>query len=72
MELLSNHVLDPFSSRIDREINGFAWGLEVNNGVRERELLLCFECAEVRKRGAGWFVFLFLPLGKKWKGIYTP
>ena len=37
MELLSNQDLDPFPSRIDREINGFAWGLEVNNGVRERE-----------------------------------
>ena len=37
MELLSNRVLDPFSSRIDGEINGFAWGLEVNNGGRERE-----------------------------------
>ena len=34
--MLSNRVLDPFSSRIDREINGFAWGLEVNNEVRER------------------------------------
>ena len=56
MELLSNQVLDPFPSRIDGEINGFAWGLEVNNGVREREPLLCFECAEVRKKGAGLFV----------------
>ena len=37
MELLSNRVWDPFSSRIDREINGFAWELEINNGVRERE-----------------------------------
>ena len=36
MELLSNRVLDPFPSRIDEEINGFAWRLEVNNGVRER------------------------------------
>ena len=35
MELLSNRVLDPFLSRIDGEINGFAWGLEVNNGGRE-------------------------------------
>ena len=50
MELLSNRVLDTFPSRIDREINGFAWGLEVNNGGRERELLLCFEHAEVRKK----------------------
>ena len=53
MELLSNRVWDPFSSRIDGEINGFAWRLEVNNGVRVTELLLCFECAEVRKKGAG-------------------
>ena len=37
MELLSNQVLDPFPSRIDGKINGFAWGLEVNNGGRERE-----------------------------------
>ena len=42
MELLSNQVLDHFSLMIDMEINEFAWGLEVNNGVRERELLLCF------------------------------
>ena len=41
MELLSNRVLDPFPSRIDGEINGFAWGLEVNNGGREKESL-CF------------------------------
>ena len=74
MRLLSYQVLDPYPSRIDGEINGFAWGLEVNNGVseRERELLLCFECAEVRKRGAGWFIFLFLLLEKKGKGIYIP
>ena len=32
--------------------------------------MLCFECAEVIKKGAGSFVFL--PLGKKGKGIYTP
>ena len=50
MELLSNRVLDPFPSRIDGEINGFAWGLEVNNGGREGELLLCFGYAEVRKK----------------------
>ena len=50
MELLSNRVLDPFSSMIDGEINGFAWGLEVNNGGRETELLLCFGCAKVRKK----------------------
>ena len=42
MKLLSNRVLDPFPSRIDGEINGFAWGLEVNNGLREIELLLYF------------------------------
>ena len=53
MELLSNRVLDTYPSRIDGEINGFAWRLEVNNGVRVTELLLCFECAEVRKKGAG-------------------
>ena len=35
MELLSNQVVDSFPSRIDGEINGFAWGLEVNNGGRE-------------------------------------
>ena len=35
MELLSNRVLDPFSSGIDGKINGCAWGLEVNNGGRE-------------------------------------
>ena len=56
VELLSNHFWHLFLSRIDGEINGFAWGLEVNNGVSERELLLCFECAEVRKKGAGWFI----------------
>jgi len=37
MEMLSYQVLDPYPSRIDGEINGFAWGLEVNNGGRERE-----------------------------------
>ena len=51
MELLSNRVLDPI--QIDGEINEFAWGLEVNNGVRERELLLCFGRVEVRKKSAG-------------------
>ena len=45
-------------------------GLEVNNGVRERELLLCFGHAEVRKKRAGWFVQLLL--GRKGKGIYIP
>jgi len=54
MELLSNRVLDPFPSRIDGEINGFAWGLEVNNGVSERELLLYFGRAEVMKKRAGY------------------
>jgi len=53
MELLSNQVLDPFPSSIDREINGFTWRLEVNNGVRERELLLYFRRAEVRKKRVG-------------------
>ena len=48
--MLSNRVLDPYPSRIDGEINGFAWGLEANNGVRERELLLYFERSEVRKK----------------------
>jgi len=57
MEMLSYQVLDPYPSRIDGEINGFAWGLEVNNGVREREreLLLYFGCAEVRKKRVGSF-----------------
>ena len=71
MELLSNRVLDPFPSRIEEEVNGFAWGLR-STMEGERELLLHFGRAEVRKRGAGWFVFLSLPLGKKGKGIYTP
>jgi len=56
--MLSNRVLDPYPSRIDGEINGFAWGLEVNNGVRERELLLCFGRAEVSKKRAG-FLFCY-------------
>ena len=50
IELLSNRVLDPFPSRVDGKINGFIWGLEVNNGGRKRELLLYFECAKVRKK----------------------
>ena len=50
MELFSNRVLDPFLSRIDGEINEFDWGLEVNNGGRERELLLCFGYVEVTKK----------------------
>ena len=50
MELLFNRVLDPFPSRIDGKINRFAWRLEVNNEGRERELLLCFGRAEVRKK----------------------
>ena len=54
IELLSNRVLDPYPSRIDGEINGFAWGLEVNNGVRERELLLYFGRTEVREKRAGY------------------
>ena len=37
IEMLSNRVFDPFPSKIDGEINGFVWGLEVNNGGRERE-----------------------------------
>ena len=37
MKQLSNQVLNPFPSRIDEKINEFAWGLEVNNGGRERE-----------------------------------
>ena len=37
MEMLSYQVLDPYPSRFDGEINGFAWGLKVNNGVSERE-----------------------------------
>ena len=48
--MLSYQVLDPYPSRIDGEINRFAWGLEVNNGGGERELLLCFGRAEVRKK----------------------
>ena len=36
MELLSNRVLDPFRSRIDGEIDGFAWGLRSTmEGERE-------------------------------------
>ena len=49
MELLSNRILDPFPSRIDGEINGFAWGLEVNNGVRERATFL-FGHARISRR----------------------
>ena len=45
MELLSNQVLDPYPSRIDGEINEFAWGLEVNNGVRERAPALLWTCS---------------------------
>ena len=66
MELLSNQVVDSFPSRIDGEINGFAWGLEVNNGVRERAPAL-FWCAEVGKKRAGWLL-----LERKGKGMYTP
>ena len=57
MEMLSYQVLDPYPSRIDGEINGFTWGLRSTmERERERELLLYFECAEVRKKGAGWFI----------------
>ena len=54
--MLSYQVVDPYPSRIDGKINGFAWGLEVNNGVREREreLLLYFGHSEVRKKRAGY------------------
>ena len=52
MELLFIRVLNPFPSRIDGEINRFAWGLEVNNEVRE--LLLCFGRGEARKKRAGY------------------
>ena len=66
MELLSNRVLDPFPSRINGEIIRFAWGLEVNNGGREKELLLYFERAEVRKKRQ-------VTTGKEGKRyIYTP
>ena len=50
MELLSNRVLDPFPSRIDGEINEFAWGLKVNNGGREGEAPFYFGWAGVRKK----------------------
>ena len=56
MKLLSNQVLDPYPSRIDGEINRFAWGLEVNNGERERELLFYFGRARMsrsQKRDVG-------------------
>ena len=65
MELLSNRVLDPFPSRIDGEINGFAWGLEVNNGGRERELLFCLGMLESVGGGRE-------TLGRKRMGINTP
>ena len=60
MELLSNRVLDPFPSRIGGEINEFAWGLQVNNEEKERELLFYLECwnqLEEEERswgGRGW------------------
>ena len=50
MKMLSYQVVDPYPSRIDGKINGFAWGLEVNNGVRDRALLLYFEHFEVSKK----------------------
>ena len=68
MELLSNQVLDPYPSRIDGEINGFSWGLKVNNGMRERELLLCFGHAKVRKKGAGLVIYRWEGKGK----VYIP
>ena len=36
--------------------------------VRERELLLYFECAKVRKKGAGWFI----AVGKEREGYIYP
>ena len=49
MKLLSNQVLEHFLSKIDGEINGFAWGLRsIIEG--ERELLLYFEHAKTRKK----------------------
>ena len=48
--------MDPYPSRIDGEINGFAWGLEVNNGRREREIApFLFGRARIgrRKRDVG-------------------
>ena len=53
MELPSNQVLYPFPSRIDGEINGFAWGLEVNNGGRERDPALFCEEEEADYRWGG-------------------
>ena len=65
METLSNRVLNPFLSRIDGEINGFAWGLEVNNGGRERELLFCLDMLES-------VVGVREMLERKMMGINTP
>ena len=64
MEMLSYQVLDPYPSRIDGEINRFAWGLEVNNGVSERAPAL-FLNAEVKKKRVGY----------RWEGrgkVYIP
>ena len=66
MEMLSYQVLDPYPSRIDGEINGFTWGLEINNGVRERELLFYFGRAQVRKKrqvtvGKGRERYIYIP-----------
>ena len=49
MKLLSHRVLNPYPSRIDGEINGFAWRLEVNNRGRERAPFL-FRRARINRR----------------------
>ena len=64
MQLLSNQVLDHYSSRIDGEINAFAWGLEVNNGGRESSYC-CFGRARVRKKRQS-------TVGKKGEGYKYP
>ena len=64
MELLSNQVLDSFPSRIDGEINGFAWGLKVNNGWRGRESS-CSVLSVLKQERRGRE-----PLGRKGKDIY--
>ena len=63
MELLSNRVWDPFSSRIDGKIKDLLEGLR-SKMEGERELLLYFERAELRKKRR---IF-----GRKGKGIYIP
>ena len=51
MELLSNRVLDPFPSRIDGKSMDLLGGLRSTmKEERERELLICFGHAEVRKK----------------------